>query len=103
MKVHLNIVPKKDKPISEVLADLMKSNKRISKGYNVKRIKVIWKETMGPAINSYTKSVFFSKKKLFINITSSPLRHELSMSKDNIKDLINEKLGSQMIEEVVIR
>ena len=103
MKVHLNIVPKKDKPIAEVLQDLMKKNKRMGRGYTLKNIKLIWKDAMGPTINSYTKSLFLSKKKLFINITSAPLRQELSMSKEKIKDLINERIGTALIEEVVVR
>ena len=103
MKVHLNIVPKKDKPISEVISDLMKKNSKIGKGYLNKRIKLLWKESMGPTINSYTKSIYLSRKQLFINITSAPLRQELSMSKDKIRNLINQGIGKEVVEEVIIR
>lgn len=103
MKVHINIVPKNDKPIKQVLEDLMSSNKKIGKGYATKRIKVAWKEKMGPTINSYTKKIFLSKGCLYINITSAPLRQELSMSKANIIEMLNQELGAVMIKEVVIR
>ncbi|NNF33358.1 MAG: DUF721 domain-containing protein [Saprospiraceae bacterium] len=103
MKVHLNIVPKKDKPIADVIQDLMSSNKKMGRGFLQKRLKVVWKELMGQNIHSYTKSVYLSKGTLFINITSSPLRQELSMSTTKIKDLINEKFGREVVEKVVVR
>ena len=103
MKVHLNIVKKNDKPISDVLKDYIIQNKKVSKGYFTNRIKTTWKESMGPTIYSYTKSIYFNKSTLYINITSSPLRQELLMSKSKIIDLINEKIGSNFINEVVIR
>lgn len=103
MKVHLNIVKKNDKSIADVLQDFMKANKKVSKGYYTKQIKIIWKEAMGPTIYSYTKSIYFSKSILYINITSSPLRQELLMSKNKIITLFNEKLGNNFLKEVVIR
>ena len=103
MKVHLNIVPKKDKPIGDVINDLMASNKKIGRGYLHKRIKFIWKEMMGQSIYDYTKSIYLSKKVLFINITSAPLRQELSMSSHKIKTLFNEKIGKEVVEKVIVR
>ena len=103
MKVHLNIVPKKDKPIGDVIHDLMSSNKKMGRGYLQKRIKLTWKELMGHTIYSYTRSIYLSKGCLYINITSAPLRQELNMSANKIKGLFNEKFGADTIQKVVIR
>jgi predicted nucleic acid-binding Zn ribbon protein len=81
----------------------MTSNKKMGRGFLQKRLKVMWKELMGQNIHSYTKGIYLSKDTLFINITSSPLRQELSMSTEKIKNLINEKMGSEVVEKVVIR
>ena len=103
MKVHLNIVPKKDKPIGDVIQDLMASNKKMGRGFLHKRMKLIWKEMMGHTIYSYTKSIYYSKGSLYINISSAPLRQELNMSKSKIQSLFNEKLGGDSVKKVVIR
>ena len=103
MKIHLNIVKKNDKPINEVMKDLFRQNKKMSKGYIAKRIRMIWKSEMGPTIWSYTKSLYLREQILYINITSSPLRHELSMSKEKILTLINDKFGRKVVEKVVIK
>ena len=91
-----------DAPISEVLKELVEKNNWKSKLYQNK-IKQIWVLKMGPTIAGYTKELKIHRKKLFISISSAPLRQELSYSKTKIIDFVNEELGEEYIIDVIIR
>jgi hypothetical protein len=103
MKIHLNTAKKNDKSLQEVVEDYFRSNKRIAKGYVVNRIKVWWKSSMGPTIAGYTKSIYIHKGILYIQITSAPLRHELSLSNQKILNNLQQALGVEYITKVVIK
>lgn len=62
-----------------------------------------WQALMGPTISQYTKEVKLTGKKLYIHIESASLRQELSYGKEKIKALMNESLGEDYIEDVIIR
>jgi len=91
-----------DQPISEVLKELVAKNNWKSKLYQNK-VKKIWILNMGPSISGYTKEIKLRGKKLFISISSAPLRQELSYSKTKIIELINEGLGEEYVTDVIIR
>ncbi|MCB0586663.1 MAG: DUF721 domain-containing protein [Phaeodactylibacter sp.] len=70
---------------------------------NQNRIKSLWLQLMGPSIAAYTKEIRLYRKKLFLSIDSAPLRQELSYGREKIKKMLNEELGEEYIEEVIIR
>lgn len=96
-----------DNPHNEVtLKEALKAmieHYRLKGKLNQNRIKSLWVEKMGPSIASYTKDIRLYKKKLYITIDSAALRQELSYGRDKIKNMLNEALGEEYIEEVVIR
>ncbi|MEM6318809.1 MAG: DUF721 domain-containing protein [Bacteroidota bacterium] len=91
-----------DQPISEVLQELVQQNNWKAKLYQTK-VKELWVLHMGPTIAGYTKEIRLRGKKLFIGISSAPLRQELAYSKTKIIDLLNSELGEEYITDVVIR
>ncbi len=62
-----------------------------------------WEETMGKVIAQHTTEIKVRRNKLYISIDSAPLRQELFYGKDTIKNIMNEKLGEDFIQEVEIR
>ena len=42
-----------------------------------------------------------SNSKLFVRLTSAPLKHELVMAKTRVMELINAEVGETVIKEVV--
>jgi len=67
------------------------------------KIRALWGQVMGAGIAGYTTGIRLQGRKLFISISSAPLRQELSFGKDKIKKILNEELGEAYIEEVIIR
>ncbi|NMM46888.1 DUF721 domain-containing protein [Marinigracilibium pacificum] len=60
-----------------------------------------WPELMGPMIEKRTNKVFIKDKKLFVQLTSAPLKRELSMSRSKIMSLFHQKFGEIIIEDIV--
>lgn len=71
--------------------------------YQQTRIKQLWASLMGPAIAQYTTDIKVYRKKLYVQLSSAPLKQELSMGTEKIKDMINEELGEDYLEAVIIR
>lgn len=91
-----------DQILKDVLKEMVDSYKLRSK-LNQTKVKSLWSQLMGPSISGYTKDIKIYRNKLYIEIESASLRQELSMGKDKIKNIINEELGEEYIEEVIIR
>ncbi|CAN5778355.1 hypothetical protein BH24BAC1_BH24BAC1_01550 [soil metagenome] len=60
-----------------------------------------WEKIMGKAIALKTQELYFKDHKLFVRLSSAPLKHELNMSKAKVIALINAEVGEPVIEEVV--
>ena len=91
-----------EKKIGEIFSQVFKSRK-LAPTYYHNRITAIWKDEMGPAINSYTKALNLRKRTLYIHIESAALKQELAMSKEKVMAMINRALGETFLEEIHIQ
>ena len=66
------------------------------------RIRDSWMEVMGKTTAKYTTNVWLTKGKLYVQVNSAPLKTELTYSRDTIKLRFNEKLGENVVREVII-
>lgn len=62
-----------------------------------------WENIVGKMIARHTKDIQIRNKILYITLDSAPLKHELLMSKTRIIELVNEKSGKQLVEDVFIK
>lgn len=60
-----------------------------------------WEKIMGKAVALKTKEVYVNQGRLFVRLTSAPLKHELVMAKTQVAELINKEVGEAVIKEVV--
>jgi hypothetical protein len=90
-----------EKSLKDLLQDFKKKDK-LSKGFNQLAIEEAWQNELGPAIKNYTKSIQLSRGKLFVKLTSSTLREELSYGKQKIIDMLNEKVGENVVKELIL-
>ena len=94
--------PKNDQKLNEILKEMMNS-KKLKPKLQQEKVKSIWEKMMGPSIGRYTRSIHLRKNKLYIQIDSAPLKQELLYGKDKILKIMNEEMGEEVIEEVIIR
>ncbi|MCD8236528.1 MAG: DUF721 domain-containing protein [Prevotellaceae bacterium] len=59
-----------------------------------------WKEVMGEGIARYTGNLFIKNQTLFVQIKSSVLRQDLSMSRGNLVKRLNEHVKAQVITDI---
>ncbi len=80
----------------------------VLKEYNIsdklKETRVIgaWAEVLGPLAKT-TEKLYIKNKVLFVCLTSSVVRNELSMMRAMLIKALNEKAGSEVITDIVFR
>lgn len=74
---------------------------RIKSKFSQTEVKASWEQLMGKAIASRTTKLFFKKNVLFVELSSAALKQELNMSKSKVVDILQQKFGKSVVEEVV--
>lgn len=91
---HLNM--------GDALNEFIKENK-LQKGIDKVDAKAAWASLMGNGVNNYTTQVELRNETLFVSLTSSVLRQELSMGKSKIIAMLNEELGKNLVKKLILR
>ncbi len=89
-------------PLSEALSEFIKENK-LQKGMDKVDAREAWANLMGNGVNNYTTGVELKNETLFVSLSSSVLREELSLGKTKIITMINEELGRELVKKLVLR
>ena len=93
----------RSKSVKTILDNMISGSNSLNSGLNNVKVQKIWEQTMGSNVNSYTKEVNLKNKTLYISLSSSVLRQELSYGKQKIVDLINKEIGNEIITKIVLR
>lgn len=88
--------------LSDALGEFIKENK-LQKGMDKVDAKTAWEKLMGNGVNNYTTAVELRNETLFISLSSSVLREELSHGKSKIIAMLNEELGKELVKKLVLR
>ena len=54
---------------------------------------------MGNGVNNYTTNILLKQETLYVQLSSSVLREELSYGKEKIITMLNEHLGKELIKK----
>jgi len=97
------LVRKKDNiSIGEALKEFISTNK-LQKGIDKVLVKEAWVSLMGNGVNNYTTAIDLRNGTLFVSLSSSVLREELSHGKSKIIALLNEEVGREVVTKIVLR
>lgn len=88
--------------ISDALKDFVNDNK-LQKGLDKVNVRDVWNSQMGPAIEKYTTAIKLDRDVLYVQLSSSVLREELSYGKEKIVRMLNEELGKELVKKLVLR
>ena len=88
--------------MSEVLKGFIDSN-HLQKGLDKISVNEAWHHVMGNAISKYTTAISLERDVLYIQLSASVLREELSYGKAKIIKSINKELGKELITKLVLR
>lgn len=93
---------KNEQSIGEILREYLKMTQlenRVFEG----RIAEIWQETLGEVITRETERIHLSGGTLFVVLRSPSLKNEIMMRRTAIRLALNQKLGTDVIKQVVVR
>ena len=104
LKQYRNHSGRKSEPssIGEAVNDMLKRF-RIEGKFDETKLISQWEKVMGAPIAKRTTKIYIRNKKLFVHLSSAPLKHELNMSRDRILVLLTKELGKPIVNEVVIK
>lgn len=91
-----------DLSMSEALKGFIQKNK-LQDGIDKVNAKEAWESLMGNGVNNYTTAVELRNATLYVSLSSSVLREELSLGKSKIINMLNEELGKDLIKKIVLR
>jgi predicted nucleic acid-binding Zn ribbon protein len=88
--------------LAEALKDYITE---MNMGQKLSEVGVInsWEEIVGKAISSRTTKIYIKDHVLFVHLNSSVVRNELLMLRDVLKAKLNEKAGSEVVNDIVLR
>ena len=66
------------------------------------RVQRLWGELFGPSIARYTTNVYVKNRKLYVSMSSSVARSEMSSMRKRLVTALNKHAGGDVIDEVVI-
>jgi hypothetical protein len=75
----------------------------LQKGIDKINVSDAWKKLMGNGVNNYTTAVELKNETLYVSLSSSVLREELSHGKSRIITMLNEEMGRELIKNIVLR
>ncbi len=88
--------------IADALKEFVETNK-LEKGLNKVNVADAWTNLMGKGVNNYTTAVNLNRNTLYVQLSSSVLREELSYGKEKIIIMLNEALGKEIIKKLVLQ
>lgn len=86
--------------INKILTKIF-SSKALKKGIINVRIEELWKKVMGKNVERYTQKVEYKNSTLYVYLTSSVLRSELSYGAKKIISLLNDEIGEKTISKII--
>lgn len=68
-----------------------------------RKLVAAWPVVLGSNIVQYTTEIYVKNKILFVKLSSSVLRHDLFLSKENIIKSLNQHVGAEVIQDIIFR
>ena len=93
---------KNEQSIGEILREYLKMTQLENHVFE-SRIAEVWQEALGDRITLETDRIHLQSGTLFVTIKSPSLKNDIMMQRTVIRTLLNEKLGGDIIKNVVIR
>lgn len=88
--------------IAEVISQLLKAKGFENKLLEVRMIR-FWEELLGKTVARYTKHMYVKNNTLYVTLTSSIVRNEIMLIRDELIRKLNEKAGKNFIEKIVLK
>jgi predicted nucleic acid-binding Zn ribbon protein len=86
--------------LKEIISSLI-GQYRLGSKLNEIKITESWEGVVGPMIKKHTLEIKVRNSKLFVKLDSPALKNELSYSRKKLTGLLNNAVGSEVINEII--
>jgi len=93
---------KNTESLREIIGQVLKNN-HLDKKLNDKHLIDAWPKVLGDNIKKYTTELIIKNRVLYVTLSSSVLRHDLFLSREEIKNSLNREVGAEVIKEIIFR
>ena len=91
-----------NQPIENILKEFVKTN-NLQSGLDKVDVRDAWIKLMGNGVNNYTTAIELKHDVLYVKLSSSVLREELSYGNEKIVRMLNESVGKDIVKKLVLR
>lgn len=88
--------------MKDAISAFIQKNK-LEKGMDKVDVRTAWAKLMGNGVNNYTTEIELKFDTLYVSLSSSVLREELSLGKSKIIRMLNEEIGKEVVKKLVLR
>ncbi|WP_299118115.1 DUF721 domain-containing protein [uncultured Winogradskyella sp.] len=88
--------------IEDALKEFVATN-NLQSGLDKVNVREAWAKLMGNGVNNYTTAIELKHDTLYVQLSSSVLREELSYGKEKIIAMLNDAIGKEVIKSLMLR
>jgi predicted nucleic acid-binding Zn ribbon protein len=89
-------------PIKDIIKDYLNEN-NLDKKLNEQEMIRSWYEITGKMVARATVSVDIRNRKMYIKLSSSVVRNELTMIRDELVKRLNQQFKEPLIDEIILK
>ena len=88
--------------IGSVLDHFFDQNPELADKLAEVRLLSSWKTVLGPSVSRFTDNLFIRKRTLYVRLTSSVLKSELMMCREQLILKLNKEAGRDVIDSIAL-
>lgn len=88
--------------IGHVLDDFLEQNPALADKLAETRLMDAWNTVLGSSVSRFTDNLYIRKRALYVKLTSSVLKSELLMCREQIIDKLNSHAGRNVIDNIIL-
>lgn len=89
--------------LSDLIREYVKNNQRMNNKLKESEIIQSWPQLMGPTVAQATQNLYIRNRTLFIYLNSAVIRNELFMMRRQLIKTLNDYVGINVIDDVVLK
>jgi len=88
--------------IGTVLDSFFEQNPKLADKLAEVRLIDAWKTVLGNAVSRFTDNLYIKKRTLYVRLTSSVLKSELMMCREQLIIKLNREAGREVIDSIML-